>query len=105
MSKELEERMREEIEKSLPKQVGEALQKRLIQADRDAEEVERLTNSTKHNTGVINNLRDDLKKAQSIISKHQLLDSRESAVEQKERNLKIAELEYQLAYMLLILRI
>jgi hypothetical protein len=95
-----DEKTKEKIEKaiteSLPAQVGETLRKELERIPKLEAEVKRLTNDYSLTSHEVVRLQQENQKLREEISKHSLLDQREKVISEKERNLKIEELAYQL---------
>lgn len=92
----MQEELKAVIEKNLPAQVGETLKQRLAQAETDAKLVQ--TQLTR-----IASLEDTVKRLENTVNEYRkndernaALDAREQKVQEAERNLKIASLEYQL---------
>lgn len=93
----LKQKIQEAIEKDLPKQVGESLQKRLAEADQLEAQNKTLIDTKTSNEATIRGLESRIAEYQKFDERNAALELREKAVADKERNLKIETLEYQLA--------
>jgi len=85
------------IARNLPQAVGDALQKRLRQADSDAASIVELRSTIEANKSVIARLNDRVASLDSDLSAHKNLAEREAAVAERERNANVAELQIKLA--------
>jgi len=92
----MQEEFKAIIEKNLPAQVGEVLKTRLEKADRDS-------NTVKVQNDQIGKLKETVDSLENTIREYREFDKRNSELEtrlrevaDKERNVKIATLEYQL---------
>lgn len=93
----LQKEIQEAIEKSLPLQVGQVLKTRLEQADKDAVKLKQQEESLASKNATITGLEKRIEEYVKFNERNLLLEAREKAVEEKERNLKLATLEFQLA--------
>jgi len=85
------------IEKELPNQVGEALRKKLEQADKDAVEVARLRGELDYQIDVVNKLKEQLEEHRVLGEREIELEKREEKVEERERNIDLTLLTTRLA--------
>jgi hypothetical protein len=89
--------IKEIIAKNLPAQVGEVLQLRLEQADRDANTVKNLTEIKSSNETTIRLQQSQIESYKQFDDRNAALDQREKDLVQREMNLGIEVLKYQLA--------
>lgn len=85
------------IEKNLPAQVGDVLKKRLEQADVDASNLKRANETLDANGKTITSLNAQIAEYKKFDERNAAISAREIAVTESERNLKVKELEFQLA--------
>jgi phosphoribosyl-dephospho-CoA transferase len=85
------------IKKNLPAQVGEILKSRLEQADRDSSTVKNQAEQIISKTATISGLEKTISDYRQFDSRNSALEAREKAVDQAERDLKVKTLEFQLA--------
>lgn len=84
------------IEKNLPAQVGETLRLVLEKGEKDAAALELANKANKDAANLIDRLNEQIAEYRKLDSRNAGIEAREKAVADKERSLKIAELEYQL---------
>ena len=96
MNQELELKLQNAIKESLPQQVGEELKKVLEKAKKDEEELRIAKNSIISLEADVKGLKDVLEKYKQFGNRNAALDAREKELNEKERSLKIEELEYKL---------
>lgn len=89
--------IKEIIEKNLPSSVGKILQERLAKAEADSTEVQSLRNKLNVELQHSSKLKEELDAHNNLEHKRIALNTRELALNEKERNLKIDELEYKLS--------
>ena len=94
--KQLEQEMQEVIKKNLPAHVGDALKERLEQAEKDAIKVTQLEEALQSKNVTIIGLEKQVADYQKFDERNATLETREKAVSEDERNLKITILEFQL---------
>lgn len=93
----MEEEFKVIIEKNLPAQVGEALQKRLLQADEDAASVKRLRETVADLQKVESTLLNTVEGYQEFDARNAAMEERERALANQEREFRLHTLEYQIA--------
>ena len=92
----MEQQIKDIIEKNLPKQVGETLQKRLAEADKDEAELEKLKNQKEKDLKEIERLRILLSEKESQLGEHENLNNREKEITDRETAFEVSKLKYQL---------
>lgn len=97
MNLEMEAELKAVIEKNLPAQVGDLLQKRLKEADFNIQRLKDANNDLDHKDALIKDLRRQIVNYEKLDERNTLLEAREKAVADEERNQAIATLQYQLA--------
>jgi uncharacterized membrane-anchored protein YjiN (DUF445 family) len=95
-TKQLEKEIQEAIARNLPKQVGDVLALRLEKLSSLEEESVNLKKIIEQKIIELKEVRDEKDKLADSLSKHEDLTYREKEVEDRERNLKIYELEVRL---------
>lgn len=93
----MEKEFEEIIKKNLPAQVGEVLKIRLEQADKDAIQVKQQGESLKKKELESLALQQKIDKYVAYDSRNASLDGREKVIQEKERNLEIETLKFQLS--------
>lgn len=96
MNQELELKLQNAIKESLPQQVGEELKKVLEKAKKDEEDLKIARNSIICLEADVKSLKTEIEKYQKFDNRNAVLDAREKEINEKERSLKIEELEYKL---------
>lgn len=84
------------IEKNLPEQVGDLLKQRLEQAETDAGIVKLQNEKLINKNATIAELENQISVYKKMDERNSLLEAREKLVNDSERGLKIATLEFQL---------
>lgn len=92
----MKQEIKEIIQKNLPAQVGEVLRETLEQAEKDAEQVKILSENINKKTFEIKNLHYEIEEYRKFDERNQQLEQREKDVANKERNLTIQQLTYEL---------
>ena len=92
----LQKQIHKLINEDLPSKVGQELKKELESLAILRDEREEQDNTIKELQKDLNLVRKELKEHQSLDDKRENLRVRERAIEEGERNMKIAELKYQL---------
>lgn len=92
----MEKEIKEIIEKNMPAQVGDVLKQRLQQAETDAINLKIAKKTNEEDLGKIRELVKQLDDYGRLDHRNKLLEAREKIVNEAERNLKIATLEFQL---------
>ena len=90
------EQINEIIEKNLPKQVGENLQKVLKKAEEDEAHLKKQLNINLDLANEIKKLISEKSALEDKLSKHKSLDKREKELIKKETQFKVDTLTYQL---------
>lgn len=93
----MEKEFEEIIKKNLPAQVGEVLKTRLEQADRDATQVKQQEELLKKKDLANLNLQQRIDEYVAYDVRNASLDGREKIIQEKERNLEIETLKFQLS--------
>lgn len=83
------------IEKNLPAQVGEALKKRLEQADNDAAKISVMTEQVKSERETSDSLRAEIREYEKFNDRNAALDKREKDLAERERLQEVTELKTQ----------
>ena len=84
------------IKKNLPQEVGDILKQRLEQADEDAKTIITLQEHLNSRNLQISVLQEEVRVYQAFDTRNTTLETREKVVEDKERNVLIETLRYQL---------
>lgn len=92
----LEQEIQESIKKNLPLQVGEALKKRLEEADKDKESLKSFAVLNNNQAKKIKQLEETIDKHNSITNREQALKAREEILKEAETKLEVKTLTYQL---------
>lgn len=85
------------IKKNLPQEVGDVLKQRLEQADEDASNIIKLKEQLDVRNLLILKFEQEIKIYQAFDTRNITLESREKAVDDKERSVLLETLRYQLA--------
>lgn len=93
----MEQEIKAIIEKNLPAQVGDFLKERLIQAEEDAAKVKELQRILDTRAAAIRDLEKQIAYYKKLDERNNTLEAREKIVSDKERNLEIETLKFQLA--------
>lgn len=99
MSTDIQIELNEVIKKNLPQAMGEVLRKRLEQADKDAADVAKLTESSDRLQVAYRNLSDQLQAAEEKLKIHKTLDDRHAELNSRELRLDMAILQIKLDEM------
>lgn len=86
-----------DISKHLPQMTSDALQLRLQQADAERKELDKTSDMLDRTAAELRRAKERYEIAESKLQKHKELATREAAVAEAERTLRIKELEFQLA--------
>ena len=92
----MEQQIKEIIEKNLPKQVGETLQKRLAEADKNEKLLEIANQSLLTGKKAMEDADAAIDSLKTQLDKHKNLDKREKEITDKETAFEIEKLKYQL---------
>ena len=93
----IEKDLQEVISKNLPQAIGELLQRRLVQADRDAARVSEFGAIISANDKRISSLTNEVTELMNKLDEHAAIDQREAAVSAREIAAEIEALKVQLA--------
>lgn len=94
---EINKEIQEIIAKNLPAQVGYVLKEKLIQADKNIQEINDLKTKIEKYSNLILNHETTIKEYQKLENQFNLIESKEKQLEKRENKLLIDELTYKLA--------
>ena len=96
MDSTLDKEIKEAIAKNLPTQVGEVLQTQLARLEKLEADIISKDNLNRRINDDLQQANSDLDLCRSTLEKHDSLDLRETLLAERERNIKIKELELEL---------